>query len=62
MGLEECEIGLRQPDAAVEVQDAGLGLSDELLLGRNLIIQRLDQPVNRVNLRLDVLDLMLDVR
>ena len=61
VGLQACQLGLLEADVAVELDDLGLGLGDERLLSRDLIVQALDQRVQGVDLRLHVVDLVLDV-
>jgi len=61
VGLEESQVCAREADLPVEVADIRLRLNDQRLLGSDLIVESLDQGEKGVHLRLDVLDLGVDV-
>src|SRR5437660_6096245 len=59
--MESRQAGLSEPNLAIELIDRGLRLRNEVLLCFDLRIEGLDQRVGRIDLVLDRSDLPLDV-
>src|SRR5258706_10774787 len=59
--MQPREAGFGEADLHVEIVNRGLSLCDQILLGRNLRVEAVDQRVDGVDLSLCIRDLVLDV-